>query len=285
MEAQLLRAIVAALVQLAKPKRGMERFSDVEIVKVFYWSVLHDRPVCWACQRRNWPLYWRRQTLPSSATLSRRLRTPRVLYLLQAVEVRFSRPTQKRLFWIIDGKPLVIGNCSKDRQAGYGRAAGGKGKGYKLHAVIDASGQVEQWRIAPMNTDERAMAARMLKTLDIEGYLVGDANYDSNPLHRWGQLRGIQLVTPRRYGPGKRVGHRSQSPSRLRSIAILENPTPLFGQQLLRDRVAIERFFGNNTNWGGGLNPLPSWVRTYRRVHRWVQAKLTLTCLRRQLAA
>jgi hypothetical protein len=38
------------------------------------------------------------------------------------------------------------------------------------------------------------------------------------------------------------------------------------------------------TNWGGGLNGLPSWVRTHRRVHRWVQAKLIFTGLRRQIS-
>jgi hypothetical protein len=51
--------------------------------------------------------------------------------------------------------------------------------------------------------------------------------------------------------------------------------------QLLQDRAAIERYFGNATNWGGGLTHLPAWVRTHRRVHRWVQAKLTLSQLKR----
>jgi hypothetical protein len=31
---------------------------------------------------------------------------------------------------MIDGKPLPIGGCSKDRQSGYGRSAGGKAKGF-----------------------------------------------------------------------------------------------------------------------------------------------------------
>jgi hypothetical protein len=285
MEAQLLRAIVAAVIELAKRKRSCEGFGDVDIVRVFYWSVIHDRPICWACDRRNWPLYWQRKQLPSNTTMSRRLRTPRMLALLTTLEQRFTKPSEGGLYWIIDGKPLMISGCSKDRQAGYGRAAGGKAKGYKLHAIVDATGYVAEWRLAPMNKDERVMAARMLKTVSIEGYLVGDANYDSNHLHELSDRRRLQFVAPRRYGPGKKVGHRAQSPNRLRSIALLENPRPSFGRKLLHDRATIERFFGNNTNWGGGLQQLPSWVRTYRRVHRWVQAKLVLTLLHRQLAA
>ncbi len=77
------------------------------------------------------------------------------------------------------------------------------------------------------------------------------------------------------------MGHRAQSPGRLRSMAILENPQPQFGQQLLKERTAIERHFGNLTNWGGGLTHLPPWARTYRRVKRWVQAKLALNAVRR----
>jgi hypothetical protein len=66
-------------------------------------------------------------------------------------------------------------------------------------------------------------------------------------------------------------------------MQILENPFPEFGQQLLEQRAAIERHFGNATNWGGGLTHLPPWARTHSRVRRWVQAKLALTGLRRQL--
>jgi hypothetical protein len=50
--------------------------------------------------------------------------------------------------------------------------------------------------------------------------------------------------------------------------------------QLLKGRAEIERQFGNLTNWGGGLSGLPSWVRTHRRVRRWLQAKLVLAALK-----
>jgi len=224
MEHQLWKAIVVILTGLDKRRKSTAfDFSDEDIVKVYYWSVIHDRPTCWACSSKHWPIYLRKRSLPSPTTMSRRLRSPSVVALLNALESRVVAPKQPGLFWTIDGKPLTIGGCSKDRQAGYGRAAGCKAKGYKIHAIVGPSGSIASWRLAPMNKDERVMAARMLRTAPIQGYVVADR----------------------------------------------------------KDRNEIERRFGQLTNWGGGLSCLPAWVRTHRRVRRWVQAKLVLTALKR----
>ena len=285
MEHQLWKAIVAVLATLDKPRTATRfTFSDEAIVKVYYWSVICDRPTSWACQKANWPLHLRKQPLPSPAAMSRRLRSPSVVALLDAVERRVTAPKGPGLFWLLDGKPLPIGGCSKDRQAGYGRAAAGKAKGYKLHTLAGADGSLAGWRVAPMNKDERVMAERLLKAAPpvVVGYVLADANFDSNKLHQVCDGRGnLQLVTPRRYGPAKGTGHRKQAAGRLRSIELTESPFPAFAEQLLKDRGEIERQFGNLTNWGGGLSGLPSWVRTHRRVRRWVQAKLVLTRLKR----
>ena len=216
--------------------------------------------------------------------MSKRLRTASVVALLEALERRVVAPQKPGLFWMIDGKPLPIGGCSTDRQAGYGRAAGCKAKGYKVHAVVGADGSVASWRVAPMNKDERVMAERMLRVAPIQGYLVADSNYDSNKLHAvCGCRDSLQLVTRRRYGSEHGTGHRRQTPGRLRSIALTENPQPEFANRLLKDRDAIERRFSNWTTWGGGLTCLPPWARTHRRVYRWVQAKLVLAGLKRLL--
>ena len=289
MEHQLWKAIVGVLLTLDQtPKATAFAFSDGDIVKVFYWSVVCDRPTSWACRRENWPPHLRKRPLPSPATMSRRLRSDSVVALLDALERRVVAPRGPGLYWMIDGKPLPIGGCSKDRQAGYGRAAGGKAKGYKLHALRGSDGSLAAWRVAPMNKDERVMAERLLKAAppEVQGYIAADANYDSNPLHRIADARGgVQLVTPRRYGPGNGTGHRKQAAGRLRSLALTEGPFPAFAARLLQDRAEIERQFGNLTNWGGGLTCLPAWVRTHRRVRRWVQAKLVLAALKRDLAA
>jgi hypothetical protein len=285
MECQLWKAIVALLVSLDTTAPSTRcKFSDQRIVEVFYWSAIHDRPISWACQKKSWSLHLRKEDLPSSGTMSRRLRSPRVVALLDQLERRVVAPKEPGLFWMMDGKPLPIGGCSKDRQAGYGRAASGKAKGYKLHALLSPDGAVAEWRVAPMNKDERVIGERLVKNAsrEVMGYLVADGNYDSNPLHRvCGERGNLQLVTPRRFGSGKGMGHRKHTASRLRSIAITESPCPEFGNQLRLDRSEIERQFGNLTNWGGGLACLPAWVRTHRRVRRWVQAKLVLTRLRR----
>ena len=65
MEYQLWLSIIAVLSALDKPRSAARfDFSDEDIVKVFYWCVIHDRPVSWACQSRNWPLHCRRRALP-----------------------------------------------------------------------------------------------------------------------------------------------------------------------------------------------------------------------------
>jgi Transposase DDE domain len=283
-EHQLWKAIVAVLADLdTPPTPARYDYPDRDVVAVYYWSVICDRPTSWACARRHWPVHLRRRGLPTPATMSRRLRTPSVVALLDALERRVTAPAGPGRFWMVDGKPLPIGGCSKGRQAGYGKAAGGKAKGYRLHALVGSDGSVAAWRVAPMNTDERVMAERLLKAAppEVVGYVVGDANYDSNKLHRVCDAHGNrQLVTPRRYGPGKGTGHRKQTAGRLRSMALTEGPFPAFAGRLRLDRAAIERRFANLTNWGGGLACLPAWVRTHRRVRRWVQAKLTLTRLK-----
>jgi len=279
MERQLRKSIVQVIEEVNKQQKQPRcHYSVLIILKVWFWAVIHDRPVRWACQRSNWAIWEHRLKLPSESTMSRRLRSKHVLKVLAIVESRVLRnQTNGTIFWSVDGKALVVGGCSKDPHANYGRAAGGYARGYKLHAIVGSNGIVANWRIAPMSKDERVMAKRMIKGLPISGYLLADGNYDSNPLHRSCQEHGnLQLVSPRRGGPNKALGHRKQSEGRLRSKEILEAHDNDFGRQLMIDRVAIERFFGNLVNGSMGLSCLPSWVRTYPRVHRWVQAKMII---------
>jgi len=285
MERQLWNAIVMLLSQVDKRQRSpKERYSDAVIVKVWLWAVLHDRGRNWACRSGNWPVYERRWQKPSESQLSRRLRSASVCGLLEQLEAQVLAPKGHCLVWAIDGKPLMISGCSKDRQAGYGRAAGCKAKGYKLHVLVNSQGSVAAWRTAPMNKDERIMAERMLRTAAVQGYVLADSNYDSNKLHDICGRRGnLQLVTPRRYGSRHGHGHRRQTPGRMRSKALLENPRPEFGRQLFAERIFVERYFASLTSYGGGLTHLPPWVRTHRRVRQWVQAKMILHALKQRI--
>jgi hypothetical protein len=284
MEDQLWKGIVRSLREIHKPRRrARERFSCEDIVRVWFWAVVHDRPVSWATCKANWPIHERRRALPSSSTMSRRLRDREVQALLTALQrAVFGSPDNKPLVWVIDGKPLTVSGCSSDRQSGFGRAHRGKARGYKLHLIQGSDGVVVAWRIAPMNKDERVMARRMVRTADMQGYLLGDGNYDSNPLHEVCAQRGnLQLVAPLRGGPTCESRRPRMSPGRRRAAELLDNPNPEFGRDLMLVRNTIERSFANLTNWGGGLTHLPPWVRTHRRVHRWVQAKLILNAIKR----
>lgn len=260
---------------------GRYRYTDAGILEVYLWAVLHDRPVCWACDAAQWPPGVRRGPLPSPSAVSRRMRSPGMVALIERLRRALQGDAGTGLVAVIDGKPLPIGPHSHDRQSGYGRAASGKARGYKLHAVVDRHARVLSWRVAPMHTDERTMAGRMLGDLQHTGYLLADANYDSNKLFDLASRRGVQLVTPRRYGPHRGLGRRRQSPSRLRSKDILESGTTGFGRELMRLRWSIERFFGTLTSRPGGLGYLPAWVRSWRRVRNWVAAKLLLEAAHR----
>src|SRR5262245_6393898 len=48
------------------------RYQPSVILTVYFWAVLHDRPVSWACKPRNWDTVLRPPCLPSPATMSRR---------------------------------------------------------------------------------------------------------------------------------------------------------------------------------------------------------------------
>ena len=108
------------------------------------------------------------------------------------------------------------------------------------------------------------------------GYRLADAEYDCNALYDLAHANGHQLLAPKRQ-KHRGLGHRRQSPYRLRSIELMQHP---FGKLLYRFRRQIERDFGNLVSFGGGLICLPAWVRRFPRVCNWVQAKLLINAAR-----
>jgi hypothetical protein len=249
-------------------------FFDYEIVGVYLWAVLHERPVSWACDPKNWPPgLWQREKLPSQSTVSRRLQTTEVHRVLDLMEGRLVALDGGAWVRMIDGKPLVVSPHSKDREATWGRAGRGFARGYKLHAVYGSGSLPPSWEVHPLNVSEIEVAAHLIPRLpEGGGYLLGDKMFDSNRLHRLATARHHQLLAARRR-PGKALGHRRHSAGRLRCMELLETE---FGKALYRSRPDIERQFGYLTNHGGGLAPLPAWVRTWHRVHLWIHAKLLI---------
>ena len=116
-------------------------YRNAEIVVVYLWAVIHDRPTSWTCESKNWDADPPRR-LPPQCTMSRRLRSRGVGQLLDCVEAELGGDPQQ--WWVqrIDSKPLPIGPHSKDTDAKCGRAAGGFARGYKLHAVAAPRHQI-----------------------------------------------------------------------------------------------------------------------------------------------
>ena len=272
MENELWKKVYQLVTNVAKGKTlKRATYSHADIVLTYLWAVLHDRPIYWACKKTNWPIYYRRKPLPNPSTMTRRLRTTAIQTLLQEIEHVLVNMFPRSVCRWIDGKPLPIGGCSKDRQSAFGYGASCIAKGYKLYAVADKNQGFVCWTVRPMNQNEPKVASDLIPQLDRGGYLVGDTAYDSNNLYEIASKRSIQLVADRR--PGKALGHRRHSPNRIRSRELLSRP---FGQSLLIGRTSIERMFGNLVSFPGGLKPLPHWVRTLFRVEMWVRAKMIL---------
>lgn len=249
------------------------------LVLTMLWAALHDRPVLWACQKANWSTTRLRPwQLPSARTMSRRIDKVGVGLLWRAIEQRLRdlSGVHPGLTAFLDGKPLPVGGSTKDADACFGRAAGVMAKGYKLHTVWSNRALPETWEVTPMNTAEQTVAHRLIAQLRSGGYLLGDGNYDSNQLFDDAFQQGYQLVTPLPKGkPGS--GHHYQSLHRLRSIETMQST---YGPQLYKKRATIERNYGNASSFGGGLAPLPAWIRGLDRVRTWVWAKLLINAAR-----
>jgi hypothetical protein len=248
------------------------------VLLVYLFGVLRDRSTHWACQRRHWPIWLRRRKLPSPSTMSRRLDQPDVQSLFVELEQALRGQGTPSLCRWIDGKPLPIGGSSQDRDAGYGRAAGGMAKGYKMHAIVDDSQRFVALTVRPMNVNESKAAEELIPQLEGGGYLVGDNAFDNNKLYEAAAARGVQLVAPQRRGVS--LGHMRHSPHRLKSLELLKEP---LGRQLLHSRRGVERVFGQLTTMPCGLSPLPNWVRGLKRVAQWVRGKTIYFMLWRNL--
>jgi IS5 family transposase len=260
-------------------------YRTAAVVRVHLWSVIHDRPTCWACAAGNWDWRARPKALPDQSTMSRRMRGrqgKRFYAFLDAVAAELSDPGAalidlKRL----DGKPLPVAAHSTDPDARWGRGAGQQNQGYKLHAIRSSRPMPEQWAITPLNVDERVVARRLIQRLDGAGYLLCDGLYDASDLHERAAAVNHQLLGPRRR-PGTGLGHRRHSPHRLRALEMLESPAGVndFGLRLYQQRGQIERDFGNLVSFGGGLQGLPAWVRRIWRVRAWIYGKLLINAVR-----
>jgi hypothetical protein len=218
---------------------------------IYYWAVVHDRPTSWATCAEVWPDDLRPARLPPTSTLYRRLRRPETVALMTATEQCLLSLLALAGRWVqfIDGKPLAVSAVSHDPDAGYGYGAGARLKGYKLHVIWSCGPMPLAWVLAAINVSEKRVALSLLTDLPGGGYLVADCNYDVGYLYDRAAAEGFQLVAKKTSSRGRgALGHRRQSPARLRSIELLKSP---FGRALYNARNSIESRFGSLTSFGG----------------------------------
>lgn len=258
------------------PRSGRRpTFSDVLVVRMHLWSVWHERPLCWACDRQHYGSLFRPRRLPSVSQFCRRVKSPRVQELLERVNVKLTQRSRPATLTFLDGKPLPVSRHTRDRQAKKGYADGVFRRGYKLHAWASDDGRILRHCVRPMNEGE-PNTARTLVGDSLGGALVlADANYDSAKLYQTVHDHGGYLVTPLK---GQATSEHSlrYMPWPRRLMMKVWQQKPRLCKKALEKRVQIERIFSALTCFGGGLNPLPAWVRTLARVERWVTAKLAI---------
>ena len=246
------------------------KYSDVLIVGMYIWSVAHDRPLCWACDRRNYGSCFRPRGLPSISQFCRRIQSQRCGLILQRMHERLSHIDWASELSFIDGRALIVGAHSKDPHAKSGPWGNRFARGYKLHAWSAEDGRIPVWSVMPLNVSEKLVAAEMLRYRTTDGLVLADGAYDSRHLYDQVEAEDGHLLTPLPKNAGK--GHHSQSAARNRMALAWKG----IAGYVYRSRGAAERTFAHLSAYGGGLAPLPAWVRTLPRVRRWVGAKLII---------
>lgn len=290
MERDIWKRLVLAINRLEPTRLRNAVYTDREILAVFFWAALHDRPISWACRRANWPMQAWRRKLPDQSTMSRRLRRPDILELLRRVLSLVQEDgVDATMLAIIDGKALELSEHTRDPDARTGRGVCGYAKGYKLHVLIDDGWRVLAWRVRPLNEAECLVAQDLLRDaarwsslgLAPHTIMLADASYDSNRLHLRAATLGVQMIAPRRKPHLGLAGNRTHHPSRLLSVRITEGDGAAARMMWIhRERDGIERYFGTLASSGGGLDHLPTWVRRLHRCERWVGAKLIINAAR-----
>jgi hypothetical protein len=243
------------------------------IVAVLLWAAIHDRPRNWACRAQHWDTTeLRPDRIPSEATVSRRARRAEVTDLLDRLAAQLRGTGAPAWTLMIDGKPLPVGRCSKDPDA----HPHPHGKGYKLHMIWGGRCVPEAWELTGANEYEGTVAERLLGSVRGTGVLLGDGGYEANRVYDAAAQSGYLLLAA--VGAADTGGgHGYQSPHRQLALVWMRDG---LGVHLLGARPVIERAFGHMGSFGGGLGPLPNWVRRLRRVSLWVHCKLLINAAR-----
>lgn len=269
LELDLLKTIDAELDDLRwRLGRRGRRFTDARVARAFLWSVMCDRPLTWldTPMGRMAFMLQRSPAMPTSSTICRRLQDPRLTWLLEELLFGLSYSTSYPQYFTLDSKALPVSPYSKDEHAtaGYGRCE--MQRGYKLHVLSDNRNRVWAWEVLPMHIDEvetvQLLLPRAAQRRGGGGIVLTDTGY-ARAGKEFAERCGFRLICP-----WDRSSRADDSPRWTREDRIR--------------RDSIERFFGNLSGFGGGLQGLPAWVRTPHRVRLWVLGKLIINAARQR---
>jgi Transposase DDE domain len=253
-------------------------FGDWLIVAMYFWTCVHDRPQCWACDREHYGRLFRPRKLPSVSQFNRRVKTASVKMILQRVHNDLAKLRLAMPVSFADGKPLLVSPVSKDPDARCGHVTGGFGKGYKLHAIVTEDKRIVVWSVTALNVHETHVARMLCGYLPPQlpnSLMLADGNYDDADFHKSVEATGSRLLVPLRGMAEHPVTLRQMGAARREHIKTTREQPDLVNY-MLNWRTQIERVFSALTCYGGGLGPLPSWVRRLERVARWVGCKIAM---------
>jgi len=273
----LLKKRIRRAVNAVGRSRGVI-YSDELILKLFFWAVAHDRPLCWACNRMSFGGGFRPRRLPSRSQFCKRIKSRRFQAFLRWIHDDQTNHSQLSVFNYLDGKPLAVNKYSRDPEATIGFGAGQFQRGYKLHVLTTDDRKIASWSLQSLHKHEKNVArciVEHLPSIRLNAIFMADGNYDSADFHKQIHRRGGFLWTKPRGIAEHPVTLRQMGASR-RMLLHYWRTNPDWCAAFQHRRIHVEGTLSNLTCYGGGLGPLPAFVRRKERVTRWVGAKIIL---------
>lgn len=273
---KVMRIAIRKAVRSIPRQSRKPKFSDELIVKMFFWSVAHDRPRYWACQRESYNRIMRPRKLPSVSQFCKRLNTEHICHIIYRVHELLSGLDEEIELAFIDGKALPVSESSKDPDVRSGYGNGKFSRGYKLHALGDSFSRIRSFCVRSMNEGEPTVAREALvKYISAGATVLADGNYDGKKLYTAVAEQHAFLFTHQKKNKRTEAAFANTTPERRAAMEFWRDH-PKKAKIIYGLRGAIERIFSALSCYGGGLSPLPAWVRRRSRVTAWVTAKVAL---------
>src|ERR1051326_2635296 len=243
-------------------------YGDTLIATMYFWCVLHDRPLYWAAQRHSYQSAWfRPRKLPSRSQFGRRVDSARFRRLLEMIDQDLRGTVDLSGLSYLDGKPLTVGPASVDPEAKRGHIMGGFAKGYKLHLWADARRKIACWCVDSLNVAEPKVAEALVAHMPLfsdKALVLADANYDTQGVYEALAARNAALLSKPRgmdldhIASWAQARHPKSKPSRPIRREALEawKRLPGWAAWLYKDRIHVEGTLSNLCSFAGGLGPL-----------------------------